>query len=458
MRALKRLVLSVGLIAAASMAVSSQTQPAGSVGAVVYEHARVIAGDGSAPIEDAAFVVDRGRIAAIGKTGSVRTPARAARVDLTGKTVMPGLVNAHVHIGYEGYTSWKAENYTNENILDHLEREAFYGVSAAMSVGGDPTDRALAFQREQRAGALRPAARAFFAPGVVPPGGGPDPILIRGTTSLKAVYEVTTDAEARAAVRTITGTGLKHLKIWVDDRRGTYPKMPPEVYNAVIAEAHENKIMVHAHALSLADQKAVVRAGADVLVHTVADARVDDELLALLKEKKPYWTPVMGFGDRSPLCVADPFNEQTLPAAAVDAVRQTCARPSPNAAAREGILKYNFPRMIAAGARLVLGTDAGVLPRYSFGWAEHHEIERYGEMGVPAADALVASTKRPAELIGISDLGTLAPGKSADFLVLDANPLDNLRNLRRIAGVYLAGAKLDRDALLPRWKGAAASR
>ena len=125
--------------------------------------------------------------------------------------------------------------------------------------------------RDQQAGKFPPASRFFFMPGMAPPNGGPDAILMKGTSVLHAVYEVSTAQEARAAVRMMAGQQLKHVKIWVDDRRGTYPKMTPEVYNAVIDEAHTHHMLVHAHAIALADQKAVVRAGADVLVHTVAE-------------------------------------------------------------------------------------------------------------------------------------------------------------------------------------------
>jgi imidazolonepropionase-like amidohydrolase len=451
------------LAAVAAGTATGWSQTPGAAPAVAYQGARLILGDLRTPIERGTILVQDGRITAIGPDDAVKSPAGASRVDLDGKTVMPAMVNAHVHIGYEGYTSWGAANHTPENVLDHLQREAFYGVGVTQSVGSSPTDQSLQIQRDQQAGKLPPASRFFFMPGFAPPGGGPDAVLRVATTALHVINEVANAQEARAAVQAVAAKNIRQLKIWVDDRRGTYPKMTPEVYGAIIDEAHTRGMLVNAHATTLPDQKAVVRAGADVLVHVVQGEKVDEELLALVREKKPYWATVIGLGDRTEVCERDPFFEESLPAKVIAAIRETmeprplaasCGPPSPNAARREEILANNLQQMIAAGARLVLGTDTGIHAGHTFGTGEHHELARWVQLGVSPAAVIVAATSRPAELLGIADVGTLAVGKSADFVVLDANPLDDIRNTRKIARVYLRGQLFDRDAMRAMWQKA----
>jgi imidazolonepropionase-like amidohydrolase len=455
-----QILLTCGVLTAAAMAIATG-QGRQTTSATVFEGARLVIGDASTPIENGAVLVQDGRIVAVGPSGQVKAPPSAVHVDVRGKTMMPAMINAHVHIGYEGYTSWGATNYTAGNVLDHLQREAYYGVGATQSVGSSPTRESLQFQKDQQAGKFAPAARYFFMPGMAPQNGGPDAVLREATTPLHVVNEVSTADEARAAVKVMAGQSIRQVKIWVDDRRGTYPKMTPEVFSAVIDEAHRHRMIVNAHATTLLDQKAVIRAGADVLVHVVQNEKVDDELLALVKEHKPYWATVIGLGDRTEVCEHDRFFEEALPSSVVAAIRATkepkplapsCGPPSPNAARREEILSYNFQKMIAAGMRLVLGTDTGIHPGHTFGTGDHHELARWVQLGLSPADAIVAATSRPAQLLNIPDMGMLAPGKSADFVVLDANPLDDIHNTRKIASVYLRGQKLDRAGLLARWQ------
>jgi len=443
-----------------SIAVYSQTGPAST--AVVYEGARLILGDASAPIDNGAFVVQNGRFTAVGRRGEVPAPAGATRVELTGKTVMPALVNAHVHFGYERFTKATGEalpeNFTPENLLDHLQREAFYGVGTANDGGSAPVAVSLQFQQNQAARNVPPAAQYWFNAGIVPPNGGPDAVLIKGTRPLHANYEVIRAPEGRAAVQDLVAKNITHLKIWLGDRGGAYPAMPWQVFDAIIEEAHKNNIRVHAHATTIRDQKDALRAGADVLVHVVQNVSIDEELAALVREKKPYWATVIALGDRSDVCDDDPFYTQSLSARIVADIKANVCAVGANAAARDARVKENFTRMIQSGARLILGADTGIRPGNPFGAGDHHEIAHWVDMGLAPADAIVAATSRPAEALGLTDVGMLAQGKTADFLVLNANPLDNIRNTRQIDSVYLRGARLDRDALRAKWKKAEATQ
>jgi len=188
---------------------------------------------------------------------------------------------------------------------------------------------------------------------------------------------------------------------------------------------------------------------------------LDEEFQALLREKKPYWATVISLGDPVEVCNSDPFFEEAMPPSVVAKIRANqqragltahCAAPSPNAPNREKILANNFPLYIAAGVKLVLATDTGIHPGHTFGSGEHVELARWVQLGLPTAQAIVAATKTPAQLMGLSDLGTLESGKRASFIVLNANPLENIRNTRTIADVYLDGVKFDREAVRKKWR------
>src|SRR5262245_31031369 len=251
----------------------------------VFEGARLISGDGGAPLEGAAILVDGETIVRVGRKGEVQLPAGARRVDLAGKTVIPGLVAAHGHVGYLKGTTFSADNYTKENIIDHLNRYLYYGVVAVMSTGTDPGDLPYQLRNEPHPGALfRTAGRGLAAPNAS-----------TGNQAMRnAAYGISTDEEARRAVRELAAQKADFVKIWVDDRNRTVQKLGPAVYRAVIDEAHRNGIRVMAHVFYQADARDLVEAGVDGFLHLVRDEEMDDALVRRMKEKGVFVTPNLG--------------------------------------------------------------------------------------------------------------------------------------------------------------------
>jgi len=457
---LKMLACGLAIGAMASVAVYSQTGPAANP-VVVYEGARLILGSAATPpINDGAFVVQNGMITAIGRKGAVTVPAGAVRVDLTGKTIIPALIDVHSHFGYNTVAGQgvHAENYTPENLYDQFQREAFYGVGTVNDGGTAVVPVSLQFQADQKAGKYPGAARYLFSPGITPPDGGPDEWLIEGTRPLHANYEVIKAPEARAVVQKLAAQNIRNVKLWVGDRNGTYPAMPHEVYDAIIEEAHKHNIKVHAHAMIGRDQKDILRAGADVIVHIVTTAKIDDEEIALIREKKPFWSPNETSTYRRDPC--DPFNTLALPDTLIATMCKANAPPAnaANLATREEMIRVNFQAMRAAGARIVAGTDAGVRNVLTFGSGAHSALAAFVMLGMTPAQAIEAGTALAAESLGLTDVGRLATGTHADFVVLNANPLDNIANTRQISAVYLGGVRLDRDALRAKLKNPPATR
>ncbi|HEY1242688.1 MAG TPA: amidohydrolase family protein [Bryobacteraceae bacterium] len=408
--------------------------------ATLFEGARLIIGDGTPPIENSAFVVAGDRIAQVGKKGEVRAPAGATRVDLTGKTVMPALVDTHTHLGWDILRTGQmgADTYTRENLVDHLRREAYYGIAAVQSMGIDRGD--IAYQLRAHPvpdGALfRVAGR-----GMALPNAGP------GREYWKPVaYGVANENEARAAVRELAAKKVDLVKIWVDDRNGTVPKLPPAIYRAIIDEAHKNNLRVAAHIFYLADAKELLRSGIDIFAHIVRDRDIDDELMMLFKQH-PNVAVITTLPERETTEADIRFAAEALPPAQVKHMREALAAVKPDAAqkARDayGIQARNLKRLNAAGVPIAFGTDSST----DVGWNDHQELTDMVAAGMTPAQVIVAATKNAAGLLKLDQLGTITTGKSADFLVLDANPLDNIDNTRRISRVYLRGKELDRAAM-----------
>jgi imidazolonepropionase-like amidohydrolase len=400
------------ILAAAVLTVGSASWLGGQAptGVTIFEGARVIVGDGTA-IENAAIVVNGARIQQVGRAADVKAPAGAARVSVAGKTVMPTIVDTHVHL-----------SQTREALEQDLRRRPYYGVSAAMSLGQDTGDAPFELRGQTTAGAARffTAGRGLTAP---------EP----GRTT--APYWITSAAEARKAVQELAAKKVDIVKIWVDDRNGQYKKLTPELYGAVIDEAHKHTLRVTAHLFTLDDAKGLMRAGIDAFAHGVRDRDVDEEFMAMVR-KRPDFVLVPNMPDRG-VKVDMSWLRASLPAAELQKL-DAGNTDRPDAQATFGIQARNLAAMNKAGVKIALGTD-GNTP-----WAPHVEMADMVASGMTPAQVLVAATRNGAEFLRMTDSGTLTAGKSADFIVLDANPLDDITNTRRISAVYLRGVAVTR--------------
>jgi imidazolonepropionase-like amidohydrolase len=381
----------------------------------VFEGARIIVGDGRPPIDNGVIVVRGARIEQAGRSADVKAPAAGARVSLAGKTVMPAIIDTHVHLSRE-----------RDALVNDLRRRAYWGVAAAMSLGQD--SGAAPFQVRSEtipdAARYRTAGRGMTAP---------EP----GRTDIP--YWITSEAEARKAVQEQAALKVDIIKVWVDDRDGKYQKLTPALYGAIIDEAHKQKLRVTAHLFTLEDGKGLLRAGLDAFAHGVRDRDIDDEFVKMIKAR-PDIILVPNLPDRG-VATDLSFLKGFVSAEELTKLQAGVAKDRPEAQTAFGIQARNLARLNKEGVKIALGSD-GNTP-----WGPHLEMEDMVATGMTPAQVIVAATRNSAELMRLNDLGTVEASKSADFVVLDANPLDNITNTRRIAAVYLRGTEVNRAAL-----------
>jgi imidazolonepropionase-like amidohydrolase len=414
---MKNLSLGVGLLPIACLLcsyVSASQEASGDLKAFIG--ARIIDGTGKAAMSQATLIVRNGRIEAVGP--SVKVPDGAQRIDVTGKTIIPGLINGHGHV----------------SDLNQLGKYARYGVTTVFSLGGN---REIEFRdqtRGQQQTASLTGARLFIA--------GPIPVP-------------KTPDEARKAVDALAAAKTDIVKFRLDDNLGRGSKIPLDAYTAIIEEAHKHGMRVAVHAVYLSDVKSVLRLGADYIAHSVRDYEVDDETIALLRKNNAFYCPTLmrevstfAYAEK-PAFLSLPFVRKEADPAELarveDPAFQETMRNDPAAKWYRDHLPVamrNMKKLEDAGVPVVMGTDSG--PPYRFqGAFEHLELEYMVKAGFTPMQALVSATGRAARLLKAADqFGTLEPGRWADLVVLNANPLDDISNTQKIDSVWIAGNRV----------------
>lgn len=415
----------------------------------VFQNARVIDGSGRPAMENATLVVVGGKIRSVGAPNGSKIPDSARVIDLDGKTVIPGIINLHGHVGMTNGLVQHSDNYTRENVEANLLTYAHYGVTTTTSMGVD-LDLIVRIRAEQERG-LFTGARVFTAlQGFTTRAGYPTHV-----SGVKGVaQEVSSAAQARHWVDRLAKKGANAVKMWVDDHHNTLKKLPPSICEAIIQQAQRRKLKSFAHIYELEDAKRLVRSGLDVLAHSVRDQEIDQAFIALLKkhdvtavatltrEKSTYI-----YADSPPWIDDEFFTEGTTPEVIQELksiVKERQNRDPKQDLNRQNfeIARRNLKILSDGGVRIGFGTDTGPPGRFP-GFFEHWEMQLMVEAGLTPMQVITSFSRSAAEALGVdNDRGVLARGKFADFIVLDRNPLIDIRNTRAIHSVYLGGAKV----------------
>ena len=416
---------------ALTLVADAQT-PSGSASTKAFVGATIFDGMGNPAVRNAVMLVRNQRVVAVGPASAVAIPAGAQRIDLSTRTIVPGLINTHGHVGSTQGLETGPEVNTPANVARQLSLYARYGVTTVISLGDD-REAGFSARAGNSSSSIR-RARLHVA--------GP-------------VIAAKTPDEARKAVDAAAALKPNWIKIRVDDNLGTAQKMPPEVYKAVIDQAHAKGLRVAAHLFYLADAKELLRAGVDFLAHSVRDTDVDKEFIDLIRKRNVCLSPTLMrevstfIYESKPAFFDDPFflrnADPRVVAQLEDPSRQSGIASSKSAQAYKKALEVarrNVKALHDAGVKLSFGTDTGPPGRFQ-GYFEHLELEEMVRAGLTPIEAVLSATRDAAACMGLADrVGTLGPDRFADFVVLSRSPLDDIRQSKTVESVWVSGNRV----------------
>ena len=452
-----KVILVCGFAAQPSSILLAQTF--GSDDRVLFQNARIVIGDGGM-IENGSLFIENGIITQV--SNQTITPQEGAIVvDASGKTIIPALIDGHSHLGYQGRSSWGAQNYGRENLIDNLEQYAYYGFSAVFSAGSDAPNIVNEVEVARMNGEFV-GAQLLFAAGMAPTGQGPNDLFLGHALAVEErsgetiLYGLENSEQAKEQVRIAAEKGIGFIKIWVDDRGGSQVKLAPDLYRAVIDEANARGLKVFVHQQFAIDMPDLIAAGAHGFLHGRIGGDLNADIAAQANAANAFIVPNWGLNElRREAIGEDEFLSQIFADSVMASLtagndnRLTIVNRNPMA---EMELRTSFNGLLVAGVDIVLGTDAGAVPNHPFGYTGHREMEIYVRLGMSPMQALVASTSNASKHLGLDNRGSIKPGKSADLVLLSNNPLDDIRNTRSILRVILGGIEVDRDSLRGKWK------
>ena len=371
----------------------------------------------------------------------------ATVVDGRGKVLIPGMINLHGHVGMTKGLVQAQANYTRNNVIENLRTYASYGVTTTTSLGTD-LNTVIEVRDAINRGELRGVTRVLTAlQGFTAMSGYPT--QAPGVKGL--ALEVSSAMEARGHVDRLAESGADMVKMWIDGHHGNFEKLSQQIFGAIIDQAHKRGLIAAAHLYELEDAKRLADAGLDIMAHSVRDGAVDRELIRRMLARGVTYAPTLTREQSTfvyadlPAWLDDAFFARSVPSSVIEGLR-TSTRETQSNDPEQAINRKNFrvamrnlKRLADAGVKIGFATDTGPPGRFP-GYFEHWEAELMVQAGLTPMQVIVSFSKTASEALGIDrDFGTLAEGKIADMILLNSNPLGNIRNLRDIRTVYLGG-------------------